>query len=125
MAWGDLKDEIDDFLKEYRPLFKRYVKKKPHKWEGSYWDDWTDHLRGPEKEYHGDDTQERDWEVNSEYNDKKAAQVAALFPEEYDRFRAWLVDAGHPNLYAEFEGQLHQEHAAGLYPGGPVSQLRK
>ena len=95
------------------------------RWEGSYWDDWTDHLRGTEKEYHGDDIQERDWEVNSEYNDKKAAQVAALLPAEYDRFRAWLVDAGHPNLYEQFERQLREEHAAGLYPGGPVSQHRK
>ena len=125
MAWEDLKEDIDECLRSYRPLFKRHVKRLPDRWEGTYWDDWTDYLDGPTEEYVGDDIQARDAEVIAEDAEKRAVQVAALFPEEYNRFQAWLAEVGHPDLYAEFEGQLRKEHAAGLYPGVPVSQVPK
>ena len=98
--------------------------RKPHKWADGYWDEWTDYIWEPaEENIYGDE--EGYAEMVAEDDDKKAAQVAALFPAEYHRFQAWLAEVGQPGLYAEFEKQLCQEHAEGLYPGVPVSQVNK
>ena len=100
------------------------MKLKPDAWADRYWEEWTDYLWAPAEENIYRD-KGRHAEVVAESATKKAVQAAALFPAEYHRFQAWLAEVGQPGLYAKFEEQLRQEHAEGLYPGVPVSQVSK
>ena len=124
IEWRELKESVDDILRQYRPSIDRLAQTWEDGTDGTYVEEWDLYLEGPYEGGDGEDgAQARHEELMAYLASARAVRVAALHATEYTKLQAWLAENGPVGLYARFEEYLRDEYAAGSYPGVPVRDI--